>query len=99
MHYVYILYSRQYDKYYVGQTPDLATRLLFHNEISEKSWTSKYRPWELARTIEVPDRSMAMQVERYIKRRKSKRFVTALVHDEAALVQLRERFGLRDSAA
>ena len=32
MHYVYILYSRSADKYYVGQTPDIETRLLFPNQ-------------------------------------------------------------------
>ncbi|MCB0611642.1 MAG: GIY-YIG nuclease family protein, partial [Lewinella sp.] len=47
MHFVYILYSEGSQIYYVGQTPDLSTRLLFHNELSEKSFTSRHRPWEL----------------------------------------------------
>ena len=45
MHHLYILYSPSSDKYYIGQTPDLETRLLFHNELSEDSFTSKHRPW------------------------------------------------------
>lgn len=42
MHYAYILYSPSADKCYIGQTPDIETRLLFHNEISENSFTSRY---------------------------------------------------------
>ena len=98
MHYVYILYSPSQDKYYVGQTPDLDTRLLFHNELSERSWTSRYRPWELVRSIEVPDRGTAVRLERYIKRQKSKIYVADLVHDAGALVLLLAQFGLEDSA-
>ncbi|MCB9288230.1 MAG: GIY-YIG nuclease family protein [Lewinellaceae bacterium] len=37
MHYVYILHSKAADKFYIGQTPDIDTRLLFHNELSENS--------------------------------------------------------------
>ncbi|MCB9296522.1 MAG: hypothetical protein H6559_25920 [Lewinellaceae bacterium] len=33
-----MLYSPSADKYYVGQTPELETRLLFHNELSENSF-------------------------------------------------------------
>ncbi|MCB0550756.1 MAG: GIY-YIG nuclease family protein [Phaeodactylibacter sp.] len=47
MHYVYILYSPSADKFYVGQTPDIQTRLLFHNHLSENSFTSRFRPWQL----------------------------------------------------
>ena len=72
MHVVYILYSPTYEKYYVGQTPDMETRLLFHNELSENSYTSRYRPWELKRVIEVGSRSQAVRIERYIKKRKSR---------------------------
>jgi len=31
MHFVYIIYSKKIDKYYVGETPDVANRLLQHN--------------------------------------------------------------------
>jgi len=44
---VYALYSRKYDKIYVGFTSNLEQRLISHNELSNKGWTPKYRPWEL----------------------------------------------------
>ena len=82
MHYVYILYSEKHNKYYIGQTRDLETRLLFHNELSEKSFTSKYRPWKIMWSITLENASQATVVERYIKGRKSRTFNEALISDE-----------------
>ena len=65
---VYILFSEEHDKYYVGQTDDLERRLLQHNELSENSFTSRYRPWVLALAIAVPDRTVAIKMERFIKK-------------------------------
>ena len=95
MHYLYILYSASSDKYYIGQTPDLETRLLFHNELSEDSYTSKYRPWELVCSIAVPSRSGAMKLERYVKGRKSRAYTESLVNDEKARRRLLSRFGVK----
>jgi putative endonuclease len=94
MYYVYLLYSAGHDKYYVGQTSDLETRLRFHNELSETSYTSKYRPWELRFSLEVADRKLAMQVESYIKGRKSKTYLEKLTNDEEVVLRLKKRFGL-----
>jgi predicted GIY-YIG superfamily endonuclease len=47
MFYVYILYSASADKFYVGQTHDVELRLSFHNELSDHSFTSRFRPWQL----------------------------------------------------
>jgi len=90
-HFVYILYSEAADKYYVGQTPDLETRLLFHNQLSANSFTSRYRPWVLKLTIEVPDASAAHRIERYIKKRKSRSFIERLIKDSKAVEKLRKR--------
>ena len=92
MHYVYILYSPTHDKYYVGQTPDLETRLLFHNKLSETSFTSKYRPWVLKRAIEVENSSIATKMERYIKGRKSRAYLEKLIIDENAVAKLIKKF-------
>ena len=74
MHYLYILYSPSAEQYYVGQTPDLETRMLFHNGLSENSFTSRHRPWNLKRAIAVSSRSEAVRLENYIKGRKSKAY-------------------------
>ena len=96
MHYVYILYSEKHDKFYVGQTADLQTRLLFHNELAQNSFTSKYRPWSIACSIPVENASIATRMERYIKKRKSKTYIQKLVKEEKTRQKLISRF--RDQA-
>jgi putative endonuclease len=80
MYFVYILYSTSADKYYVGQTPDMERRMVFHNELG-MGYTSKHRPWELKRAFEVANASIATRVERYIKMKKSRTFVEQLITD------------------
>ncbi|MEL6141146.1 MAG: GIY-YIG nuclease family protein [Bacteroidota bacterium] len=81
-HYVYILYSPNYDKYYVGESSNPAQRLDYHNELSDTSWSRNYRPWELKRVISMPDYSTARRLETRIKKKKSKEFVHRLTVDE-----------------
>jgi putative endonuclease len=42
---VYILYSEKYNKYYTGYTSSIITRFKSHNELSNKGFTKRYRPW------------------------------------------------------
>ncbi|MCB9303052.1 MAG: GIY-YIG nuclease family protein [Lewinellaceae bacterium] len=95
MHFVYILYSEGADIFYVGQTPDLHTRLLFHNKLSLNSFTSKHRPWTLLRSITVNNRSEAIILERYIKGRKSKDYIQRLAHDDSAVLKLLLKFHIQ----
>ena len=92
MYIVYILYSPSSDKYYVGQTDNLELRLQFHNELSEKSFTSKYRPWIIKQSIAVVDRSIAMRIEKYIKGRKSRKYIESLIHDQIIVEKLLQKF-------
>ena len=47
MHYVYILYSLKIDKFYVGESADIETRLLQHNSgFFKGSYTSRSNDWE-----------------------------------------------------
>ena len=88
MFHVYILYSPSADKYYVGQTDNLELRLLFHNELSETSYTSKYRPWELKKQIPANTRSEAVRLERIIKKRKSRKYIEGLIQYESEVERL-----------
>jgi putative endonuclease len=64
--FVYILYSADFDKYYVGQTQDMANRVQRHNLGYEK-FTSAYRPWQLVWQTTKPNRAEAMKLERKLK--------------------------------
>lgn len=78
MYYVYILYSAHADRYYVGQTDNLASRLQHHNDGKVTS-TKAYVPWEMKYHETHETRSEAMLREREIKARKSRRYIEALI--------------------
>jgi len=63
---VYILYTAEFNKFYIGQTADVDQRLLRHNSGSEKA-TLPYRPWVLKWFTEKPSRAEAMQLEKKLK--------------------------------
>lgn len=66
MYYVYILYSENHDKYYIGQTNDVKARLERHNNGLE-NFTSKYIPWILVRFITKTTRAEAVVLEKKLK--------------------------------
>jgi putative endonuclease len=78
MFFVYILYSADFDKYYIGQTNDIKKRLSRHNNGSVKS-TKPYQPWLLAYTEKFNIRAEAMNREKYLKSLKSKKALKELV--------------------
>lgn len=96
MFYVYILYSPSADKYYVGSSSDVAARVHDHNHGDRpdqlKKFTAKHRPWELKLSIAAGEtRSEAMKMGRFIKRKKSRRFIEQLIEakdDEEQIAQL-----------
>ncbi|MBS1622829.1 MAG: GIY-YIG nuclease family protein, partial [Bacteroidetes bacterium] len=47
MYKVYILYSRLYDKTYVGFSSDVDQRLISHNHPQNKGYTKRFQPWEI----------------------------------------------------
>ncbi|MFA5688360.1 MAG: GIY-YIG nuclease family protein [Kiritimatiellales bacterium] len=67
MHYVYILQSETYpEKYYVGQTDDLKSRIEKHNAGYVIS-TKPFSPWKIASYHAFADRRKAMDFEKYLK--------------------------------
>ncbi|MBS1516667.1 MAG: GIY-YIG nuclease family protein [Bacteroidetes bacterium] len=66
MYYTYILQSKKTGKFYIGQTNNLAGRLIKHN--SGKVFSTKNRgPWELIFYKEFNTRSEAMVYEKELK--------------------------------
>ena len=66
MFFVYVLYSRTFDIYYIGQTKHLEQRILRHNNGLE-NFTKKYVPWELKFYLIKDTRSEALQLEKKLK--------------------------------
>ena len=67
MTYVYILRSLEdRERYYVGSTSDLRSRLKKHNA-GDVSHTSKYAPWEIKTYLAFSDEKRAFAFEKYLK--------------------------------
>ena len=74
-YFVYILYSKSIDKYYIGKSENPTKRLEFHNSVFNKIWTKRGQPWDLIKTLEFDNSTLASKIEIYIKKQKSRKFI------------------------
>ena len=65
-HYVYILQSQKDKKYYIGETSNVAVRLLFHNAGKQRS-TKNRIPFIIILIEQFETREIALQREKQIK--------------------------------
>ena len=73
---IYILYTKDYNKYYVGYSADPWRRLEEHNTKPFNTYTSKYRPWEIKAIFGCgKDEREAIRLERLIKKQKSRKLI------------------------
>ena len=91
MHYVYIIYSPSFDRYYIGESVNAVNRTQQHNSaFYDSASTSFTRDWQLCLQLQVANRLQAIKVERYIKSMKSKAFIRKLLSDESFLINFKE---------
>ena len=65
--FVYVLRSASNrDRYYVGLTSSVASRLIAHNE-GHLPNSARYRPWQLHVVVEFGDEETAARFEKYLK--------------------------------
>ena len=74
MFYVYVLYSKSYNKIYIGYTTNLVQRMISHNELATKGYTIKFRPWIVAFTETYVTKSEAMKREKQLKQGKGREY-------------------------
>ena len=83
MWYLYILYSASSDKFYIGISQDPFNRLVYHNTQKQVTYTTKNRPWKLTALFKVgSSQQMALNLERFIKKQKSRRLIELLVNPD-----------------
>jgi putative endonuclease len=74
MYFTYVLYSKRFDKIYIGQTSNLYKRIQQHNTEMVIS-TKHYIPWELIYSEKCQTRSEAMKREKELKSHKGRDFI------------------------
>jgi len=78
--YIYILYSAQADKYYVGHTHQPEVRLNQHRNNPTEKFTGKFSDWSMKALFEVGERKGdADKIEKWIKRQKSRKLSELLI--------------------
>ena len=95
MHYLYILYSDTTDRYYIGETHDVAERLFRHNNHTYKnSFTKIASDWQVALSRQCQNRQQAILLEKFIKAMKSKVFVSKIIADPSIIddIVMRKKF-------
>ena len=78
MYFVYIIESLVNNRYYIGQTENLESRIDRHNKGLNKS-TKVYKPWELRWWNEYETRSEAVIIETKLKRIKKREGIRSFV--------------------
>ena len=89
---VYIIYSVNLDKFYIGYTADFENRINFHNSVQNTIWTKRGQPWELYFTIDQLEKSQALRIEKHLKKMKSKKYLIGLKANTQSIFDLKQRY-------
>jgi len=74
VHFVYILYSRSIDAFYIGESDDPERRLIYHNNGMAR-FTARASDWDLVFKKDCNNRSSALMIESKIKSSKSRKSI------------------------
>jgi putative endonuclease len=97
MYTVYILYSEKINRFYIGYTSDLITRLDFHlNDDQARKFTYKADDWTLFYRIECQSKAQATSIERHIKSMKSKVYIKNFLKYPDITAKLLEKYRQSD---
>ena len=79
---IYILYSPEFNKTYVGQTNNLHSRLEYHNKGKVRS-TKAYKPWMMIYSEDFTSRSGAMKREKWFKSSEGRKIIREILKSYA----------------
>ena len=76
MHYLYIIYSKSKNRYYVGESVNPDERLIAHNNHKYSlSYTKIANDWKIVLSYPFEKKEQALKAEKFIKKMKSKQFL------------------------
>jgi len=71
----YILYSKKFNKFYIGYSSDLISRFKSHNQLATKGYTLKFRPWIVIHVEFFETKIEALKREKQLKSSKGRSFI------------------------
>ncbi len=75
---VYILFSENLNKFYIGFTTNLEERLQFHQTAETRKFTYNATDWIVFLTIECDSKSPGLGIEKHVKAMKSSTYIRNL---------------------
>ncbi|MFV7234487.1 GIY-YIG nuclease family protein [Flavobacterium sp. ZB4R12] len=92
MYFIYIIYSKKLDRYYVETTDDVEKRLGEHNSgFYSEVFTVKGAPWELNLSFECESSGKAYGLEKFLKRMKSRIFLEKVIVNLDILLDIQNK--------
>lgn len=71
---VYVIYSEEFDKIYIGMSSNLEKRIFAHNHLP-KGWTKRFRPWNLVYSEGFDEKTEALKREKELKSHQGREFI------------------------
>ncbi len=85
-HYLYIIYSKSKNKYYVGETSDINERIIKHNtHYYDNSYTKIADDWKSVLNFQCENSENAIFLEKFIKKMKSTTFIKKIIENPLIL--------------
>ncbi|MCA9383765.1 GIY-YIG nuclease family protein [Candidatus Dojkabacteria bacterium] len=83
--FVYILFSKNIDRFYVGMSNNPDRRLIYHNigKGGGNAFTKRAHDWQIVFTQKFVDKQSASKFETHIKTQKSRRYIKSLIKNKA----------------
>jgi len=72
---VYVLFSKEYNKIYIGYTSNIDARLFSHNSDKNTGYTKRFQPWKVIYSEEFETKLEAMQREKELKSSRGRAFI------------------------
>jgi len=92
-HFVYILFSQSADRFYIGETCDVAERLIQHNSgFYKNAFTKQAADWTEFLKIECQSRKQAIEIENFIKKMRNRNFYLKIKENPSIVNDLLRRF-------
>ena len=82
MFYIYVLYSAEHNKIYIGYSQDIHRRLKSHNDPRNKGWTSRYKPWDIIHSESFQTKRDALMREKQLKTSKGRLSIRNLIAEK-----------------
>ncbi|NNC70382.1 MAG: GIY-YIG nuclease family protein [Flavobacteriaceae bacterium] len=86
MHYLYIIFSKQLNRFYIGESKNPELRLELHNTRHFKAnFTKAASDWKLTLTFECKSKEDDLYLEKFTKKMKSRKFIEKIIENQTIL--------------